>query len=109
MTNFANWLTTQIEERGWTMTYLGKKIDMSHATVSQVASEKQKPSYEFCFNLAKAFQMRSHDVLVLAGLEKPGLPEVENEGELLDFYRMMTKENQEILLEIAKVLAARGK
>lgn len=93
MNNLAVFITTELEQRGWSMRELGRRAGVSHAQISYVVSGSAKPGADFCLAIARAFQVPPEQVLRLGGL-LPALPGPEDDPALRN------------LVEVAKQLAA---
>lgn len=70
----VSWLTNEVKNRGWSLRELGRRADISHATISNIISGQTNPGFDFCVGIAKALDMPAEDVLRRAGL-LPALPE----------------------------------
>lgn len=68
MTEFNDWMQSEIDKRGWSMNQLARRAKISGAMVSLVMSEKREPGYEFCMAIAKGLAMPPEIVLRKAGL-----------------------------------------
>ena len=105
---FITWLNEKLKELGWSDTELARRMKVAPSSVNMVLNGVRSPTLNFCVKLARAISMPQYRVLELAG-HSSTMPTAENENELLSLYRLLDNENKEILIEIAKVLAARGK
>ncbi|MBN1887667.1 MAG: response regulator [Thermoflexales bacterium] len=65
---FLNWLNDELQERGWSMRELSRRMGFSVSTVSRVLNGEQNPSGDFCQGLADAFNVPVNRVLWQAGL-----------------------------------------
>lgn len=81
------WLTEAIEARGWSMRELARRAGLSHATVSQVLSQQQKPTWNFCAAVARPLRVPEDTVFMLAGLKRRPAPAVEEEREVVAIVR----------------------
>ena len=78
MEDFATWVQKEMRTHGLSMRAIGRRIDVSHATISSVLSGKQPPSPELCNGLARVFEVPPDWVFRLAGL-LPALPGTEDD------------------------------
>ena len=85
--DFVNALTEARETRGWSMSELGRRAGVSHASISLVTSGQQSPTADFCVKIADALGWSKEDTLRLAGILDPLPPEVPEERELLRLFR----------------------
>lgn len=65
---FVEWLTEEMNSRGWGVTQLAKEAGLSHSTVSQVLNRKNGASFEFCNAIAPALGYTAEEVFRYAGL-----------------------------------------
>lgn len=68
MTDFATWLTTEIDNRGWTNSELARRAGMRQSTISMLISGHNKPGLDVCIGIAKAFRISPEEVLRRSGL-----------------------------------------
>ncbi len=66
--DFAEWLLSMIEGRGWSQNELGRRAGLSNATVSRVISGVRGPGPQFCQDVARALQVPEEIVFERAGL-----------------------------------------
>lgn len=81
------WLSDAMEARGWSMRGLARRAGLSHATVSQVLSQQQKPTWNFCAAIAGPLRVPEDTVFMLAGLKRRPPPAVEEEREVVGIVR----------------------
>jgi transcriptional regulator with XRE-family HTH domain len=101
---FINWLTEEVNQRGWSNSELSRRSGMATSTISMIFSEQSKPGWDFCLAIATAFGEPPEKVFRLAGL-LPSLPGSEDEQslkEILDIAKNMTPENRQDLLNYAR-------
>lgn len=64
----ADWITEQLEEKGWSQSKLAKRSDASRPLISQVLTGDKPPSAEFCVKVAQALGVVPEKLLRLAGI-----------------------------------------
>ena len=108
MVGFAQWLESQIEQRGWNKAELARRATISDSMVSMVMGGQRNPGFEFCVSVASAFDVPPEQVLRRAGL-LPAVPaEVEGEHELVGLFRRLSGELREAALAVVRNLVAIG-
>ena len=103
---FVNWLNKQLSDSGWTMSEMGRRAGLSHATISNVLSGKTNPGFEFCIGIAKALGMPPEVVMRKAGLMPPRPDDVgagEFIAEIAAILRNLPVADREIIYETAKL------
>lgn len=98
--DFAIFLNTELQRRGWSQRELGRRSDVSGAAISQVISGVNTPSAELCIKIATALDTRPEYVLRLAGHLPPLPPAVEEERELLTAVRTLGSEERRFVLRM---------
>jgi transcriptional regulator with XRE-family HTH domain len=105
VSRFPDWLSAQLEHRGWNNKELAQRSGMSPAAVSQVMTGRQKPGVEFCLGVSDALKEPPTKVFRLAGL----LPESRDTDEVLEdivyYYAMLSPEARARLQRFARALA----
>ena len=105
MSTFSDWLSTTLDQKGWSNKELARKSGMSPAAVSQVLTGRQKPGVEFCLGVADALQEPPTKVFRLAGL----LPKNPDGDEVLEdivyYYSMMSSRKRAKLRDFARSLS----
>jgi transcriptional regulator with XRE-family HTH domain len=85
--DFTQWLSEQVEDRGWTFNELARRAGLSSGTVSKVMTQAVLPSWDFCAAVAGALGMRPESVLRQAGLLPQLPPRVAEEQEAMALLR----------------------
>lgn len=67
MDNLLNFLSAEIESRGWTVTELARRAELSWATVGDVLNGKAKPGLRFYLGMSRALKVSVDTMLRLAG------------------------------------------
>lgn len=95
----GDWLTDQLNRRGWSHNELGRRAGVSQPAVSGIIAGR-KPSADFCIKIAGALDESPIMLLRLAGI----LPSVSNDtviDEVVELLHTLTPENrQEVLAYI---------
>ena len=96
--DFADWLTEEVEKRGWSFRELARRAGLSSGAISQITTQRSFPGPEFCTGVARAFRIPPEEVFRRAGLLPP-LPETEKKKQSvwLRFTRL-TPEQQDLIL-----------
>lgn len=102
---FAEWLTKKVEEAGWSYRELGRRSNLSSGAISKVITGNASPGWDFCVQIAQAFNESPIKVFRLTGL----LPAVEEMEEALEeFQRLLSKlpekERKEAIERITSML-----
>jgi len=102
-TDFINWLTSELNQKGWTNSELARRANVVPSTVSTILSGQKKPGKTFCAGVARAFGLPVDQVMRLAGL-LPSLPLPDNDPTLKELYeigRQLTGAERKRLLNVA--------
>jgi len=103
------WINEELESRGWTMRELARRSGVSHAAISLVLSEQQRPTFEFCEKIARGLGEPPEKIFRIAGL----LPRLTNDQEVaeqvLHYLEQMPPEQQRQYLLIGWVMAAENR
>jgi transcriptional regulator with XRE-family HTH domain len=108
MLGFAQWLESQIEERGWNKAELARRAALSDSTVSMVMGGQRNPGFEFCVSVAGALELPPENVLRRAGLLPAIPPAAEGEREVVTLFRRLSGELREAALAVLRNLVAIG-
>ena len=101
---FSDWLTAELEKRGWTPAELAQRAGMSHARVRGVMDRTSHPGFEFCVSVARAFGYPTAVVYRQAGLLPP-ISEDDVTRQINEWATILTPDDREYLLRMAKALA----
>jgi len=102
--NFASWLNTELEARGWSLRELSRRSGMSTTVISDVINERQTPGLQFCVQVGRAFQESPESILRRAGL-LPSLPsEVEEEREVVSILRRLPETARRTVVTMLRAL-----
>lgn len=97
---FINWLNNELASRGWSNSEMSRRSGMSQPAISMAVSGQNKPGWDLCNGVAKAFGVPPEKVFRIAGLVE-NLPASEDEEtlrDLLELVRLMdVDERREIL------------
>ena len=86
-TGFDAWLMGELEQRGWSNSELARRAGVVPSTVSMILSGQNRPGFEFCVKVSRAFNLRPEAVLRRAGLLPSLPPAVEEEREAVAILR----------------------
>jgi len=101
---FSDWLSAEIDARGWNKSELARRAGLNDSTVSMVINQKRNPGFDFCVSVANALEVRPEVVLRQAGLLPPEPPEVEEEAGLLAAFRRLSRQARYAVVEMARNL-----
>lgn len=107
MSKLSDWLNKEIGKRGWSYREFARRAGISSGTVSNVLSDRTRPSWEFYEGTAKALRMPLEDVLRQAGLLPPKYDENPSARELLWRFMQLSEEEQEFIILTAEALLER--
>ena len=113
MSNFSIKLKELREEKNLSMSDLGKLLEVSDAAICKWENSVNEPKISYLKKIALFFDVSCDYLLDLAPDEKPYRPVIhqntfslsEDEKELVDAFRRMTKETQAITLDTVHSLA----
>jgi transcriptional regulator with XRE-family HTH domain len=72
-TDFATWIRTELNRRGWSQTSLAERAGLSRSSVSKMLiTGRNKPGMRFFVGIATAFELSVIEVIVIweAGQEE---------------------------------------
>jgi len=98
--HFAEWLEKELETRGWPISELARRAEVSHPAISRLISGVRNPGPDLCRAIAKGLEISEEKVFRMAGLLSE-LPMPEDDFTFAEVYDMMQRltpeERQEIL------------
>lgn len=100
--NLVDWLTEEIENRGWSLRELGRRAGLSHATISNILSGQTNPGLDFCVGIARALDVSAESVLRRADLLPRRAEETESRREMLYLFDQLTEETQETVITMLR-------
>jgi transcriptional regulator with XRE-family HTH domain len=105
LNDFANWLEEELERRGWNQATLAERADVNAASISNIIRGRRAPAPETLLGIARALDLPATTLYRRAGL-LPSIPSAkgEKEEQLLDYFRNLPPESQELLLTLARTL-----
>ena len=104
-TKFNDWLTTELDTRGWSVRELARRAAVSHATINGVLAENSNPGPDLCNGVSRALGVPAERVFRLAGLLPAQIIGDENtEREMLDYFRAMDRKDQQQILTITRAV-----
>jgi len=101
-TKLIDWITKEINLRGWSVRELARRAYLSHATINGVLTEKAGAGPDFCTGIARAFRVPPDQVFRLAGLLPTVIIDKEEDANLLDYFHYMDPGDRVRLLAIAR-------
>jgi transcriptional regulator with XRE-family HTH domain len=97
--HFSDWLEKEIDMRGWSMSELARRCDVSRPAISRVVSGERGAGPELCRAIAHAFDMPEEKIFRIAGLLSE-LPAPEEDFTFAQVYDMMKHLTPEERFEI---------
>lgn len=89
-----DWLTKEMEERGWSQRELARRAKINYTTVSKVMAGQARVTYNFCAAISKPLGKEPIEVFRIAGLLPPSGGKMnelsQDERELIEAYRELT-------------------
>lgn len=109
---FVDWLTSELNRRGWSNSELRRRTDnaVANSTISMVLSGQSNPGWDFCAAVAEAFGEPPEKIFRLAGLLPP-LPASEDAPtlrEIMELAKRMTPEQREQVADYIRYLYQKG-
>jgi transcriptional regulator with XRE-family HTH domain len=109
--NIGGTIKTLREQRGWYQEELGWRVSSSSANISRIETGKHGPGPDVLQALAKAFELKVHELFALAEGEPlhlvAHLPDKAEEL-LLQFFRSMSEEQRLLLLQVGAQFVKRA-
>ena len=97
-----DWLNERLNEKGWSQRQLARRAGISSATISEVMSDKRRPTWEFCHAIASALGVPPGVVFREAGLmTSPALDDA-TARQVLDTLEVLSIEGQLDVLAYAE-------
>ncbi len=101
--DFAAWITTLREERGWSHSEAARRGGFSASMFDKVVAGQAQPGLDFCRGIAQAFGIPLVEVFRRAHI-LPAAGDLAGQDELAACYQGMSARNRRRLLEIARIL-----
>ena len=108
MSDFSDWLNSQLDDRGWSFRELSRRSGLSTTQISDIANDKINPGLESCVSIARAFALPPEDILRRAGRLPALPPAVQEEQEAISLMRCLPSATRTIALNILRTLAGAG-
>jgi transcriptional regulator with XRE-family HTH domain len=107
--DFAEWLNAELRNREWSQAELARRAGVSRAAISDIASGKHKIGKDVATGIARAFKMQPVTVFRAAGILPPEPEYVPLLDEWNAVFYELTPDEQEELLDIARMKVNRRK
>lgn len=103
MTEFVDWLSNEIRERGWGNNELARRSGVTSSSMSRLLTEQNNPGLEICIGIADALGYPPEYVLRKAGLlpPLPASPDDERIKEVREIMRNLPEADQEEIRQYA--------
>lgn len=106
MTKLSEYISNELNERGWSLRELGRRSGFSHPYISAILSgQRTNPSADFCIAVARALGKDPVNILRLADILPPLPPPVKEEGEAMSLFRSLGPKSRELALATLRALA----
>ncbi len=107
---FINWLTTELDKRGWSHRELARRVGLSQPLVSKTIAGEQNVSANLCIAVAIALDTPPENLLRLAGILPPGHPvsptDTPTLQQLVELARTLPPDKQQQVLEYVRFIAS---
>ena len=100
---FADWLNSELEQRGWNQSKLAQRAGLGRGTISNVINNVRKPGPEICKAIAKALSVPEEVVFREAGILEPEKKSARGIAELQEVYNLLPESDRQELLDIARM------
>ena len=101
--NFTDWLQTHLTRRSWRQKDLARRLGITEAHMSRIATGERRPTTDMCALLAQAFGESVEDVYRVAGHPIPSSePRVPSTEDAVEADRRFTRAQKELLLGIIR-------
>ena len=102
------WIDAELQARNWSRRELARRIARSRLTVEYIERSIDRPTPDFCAQLADVFGLPVEQVYLLADLPLLGSEETELEQELVQLYRQLGGQDRSRVLAAVRELVARS-
>jgi transcriptional regulator with XRE-family HTH domain len=102
------WVEAELQARNWSRRELARRIARSRLTVEYIELSIDRPTPDFCAQLADVFGLPVEQVYRLADLPTAGPEEAEVEQELVQLYRQLGDDDRARVLVAVRELVARA-
>lgn len=109
MNTFVEWLIGEVESRGWSFRYLGRRAGLSSGAISKVVTGAALPGWEFCRKVAAALGVPPETVFRLAGLLPPEPEETTVAREVNRLLSQLPLEEQRRFLNFLRAYVRNGR
>ena len=96
----SEWITEELNTRGWSIRELARRAELSHATINGVLSGTANPGLDFCKGVARALHVAPEDVIRKAGLLPYIPPDVHQSDELLHYFTQLPNEDRQRIITL---------
>lgn len=105
MNSLQNWLSAQLDERGWSAREAARRAGVSHTVITEIMNSNRLPTYDTCFKLADLFHVDPRKVISLAGLRN--FRDEKADDSMLAMFDQLTHEDQERVLLFMRAIIER--
>jgi transcriptional regulator with XRE-family HTH domain len=101
---FSEWLSAEVEKRGWSFRELSRRSGLSSSAISQVVTGVTLPGLKFCYGVARGLQMQPEVIMSKAGLIPTPPEESEIVSEIVYIINRLSPEDQVRILVQTRAL-----
>jgi transcriptional regulator with XRE-family HTH domain len=102
METFAEWLQSELDERGWSRLEAAKRGKISASIFDKVINGYSQPGLKFCVGIARAFNVPAETVLRRAGLLPLRSDDTEIRREAMYLFDQLDEETQKTFITILR-------
>ena len=102
---FPKWVQEELDRRGWSRSEAARRGGFSASMLDKVINRHASPGLDFCVGLSRAFGISAVEVLQRAGLLPPSPRPTQRWLRLEALWDRLTDEDQERLVQIARLWA----
>ncbi len=100
---FVEWLDGELSTRGWSRAELARRSGVTESSLSLIYSGAREPGVRTCKSIAKALRIPEDTVYRMADLLDVKPNDDETVSEITHIYHELDEENQQDLLDYAKL------
>ena len=100
---FLDWINENLQKRGWTRADLARRTKISQSAYSMIFSGQREPGNDVLSALAKVFDLDLENVFRIAGILPAPKEWSPTQAEWDDVFDRLSPQDQEELLQIARL------
>ncbi len=108
MSDFSEWIESELKRRDWNASELAKRADINSGTLSNILSRTRRPGPDICRAIARALNYSPEVVFRQAGLLPPTPePDLEVE-EVTHLFEQLAADDRKRILKIIRTWVENG-